>query len=123
MSLMKFFTRKYFAPFMKLAVSAISSSEAIEGPRMWNTAKVIWPERAASRKPMSRSEASAGDSRPARTSMTVTEEPAFSVSKIFIWSAVVVMSTISVMSGWKRFNVPRGDSVSNARVCTLLALK
>jgi hypothetical protein len=33
------------------------------------------------------------------------------------------MSTISVMSGWNRFNVPRGDSVSNARVGTLLALK
>ena len=34
---------------------------------------------------MSRSEASAGDSRPARTSITVTEGlAAFSVSKIFI---------------------------------------
>ena len=33
------------------------------------------------------------------------------------------MSTISVMSGWKRFSVPRGDSVSKARVGTLLALK
>ncbi len=73
---------------------------------------------------MSRSEASAGDSRPARTSITVTEGLAeFSVSKIFIWSEVVVMSTISVMSGWKRFRVPRGDSVSKARVGTLLALK
>ena len=61
---------------------------------------------------------------PARTSITVTEAlAAFSVSKIFIWSEVVVMSTISVMSGWKRFKVPRGDSVSNARVGTLLALK
>ena len=40
---------------------------------------------------MSRSEASAGDSSPARTSITVTEGPALSVSKIFIWSAVVVM--------------------------------
>ena len=109
---------------MKFAVSAISSSEAIEGPRIWNTAKVIWPDLAASRKPMSRSEASAGDSSPARTSITVTEGlAAFSVSKIFIWSEVVVMSTISVMSGWKRFSVPRGDSVSNARVGTLLALK
>ena len=48
---------------------------------------------------------------------------AFSVSKIFIWSEVVVMSTISVMSGWKRIRVPRGDSVSKARVGTLLALK
>ena len=108
---------------MKLAVSAISSSEAIEGPRIWNTAKVIWPERAASRKPISRSEASAGDNNPARTSITVTEGPAFRVSKIFIWSPVVVMSTISVISGWKRFSVPRGDSVSKARVGTLLALK
>ena len=72
---------------------------------------------------MSRSEASAGDSSPARTSITVTEGPALSVSKIFIWSEVVVMSTISVISGWNRFSVPRGDSVSNARVCTLLALK
>ena len=51
---MKFFTRKYLAPLMKFEVSAISSSEAIEGPRMWNTAKVIWPDLAASRKPMSR---------------------------------------------------------------------
>src|ERR1700720_3873455 len=56
---MKFFTRKYFAPSMKFAVSAISSSEAIEGPRMWNTANVICPVFAASRKPMSRSEARA----------------------------------------------------------------
>ena len=97
---MKFFTRKYFAPCMKFAVSAISSSEAIEGPRIWNTAKVICPAFAASRKPISRSEASDGDSRPARTSITVTEGlAAFSVSKIFIWSEVVVMSTISVTSG------------------------
>ncbi|CKZ18078.1 Uncharacterised protein [Mycobacterium tuberculosis] len=82
---MKFFTRKYFAPSMKFAVSAISSSEAIDGPRMWNTAKVIWPERAASRKPMSRSAARVGDNSPARTSMTVTLVPdEFSVSKIFI---------------------------------------
>ncbi len=43
--------------------------------------------------------------------------------EVFIWSAVVVMSTISVMSGWKRISVPRGDSVSKARVGTLLALK
>jgi len=49
---------------------------------------------------MSRSEASAGDRSPARTSITVTEGlDAFSVSKIFIWSEVVVMSTISVTSG------------------------
>jgi hypothetical protein len=36
---MKFFTRKYFAPVMKFAVSAISSSEAIDEPRIWKTAK------------------------------------------------------------------------------------
>ena len=72
---------------MKFAVSAISSSEAIEGPNIWNTANDL-PALAASRKPMSRSEASAGDSSPARTSITVTEGlAAFSVSKIFIWSA------------------------------------
>ncbi len=52
-SLMKFFTRKYLAPTMKFAVSAISSSEAIEGPSIWKTAKVIWPDFAASRKPIS----------------------------------------------------------------------
>src|SRR5437879_9242839 len=109
---------------MKFAVSAISSSEAIDGPSIWNTAKVICPVFAASRNPMSRNEASAGDNRPARTSITVTEGLAeFSVSKIFIWSEVVVISTISVASGWKRFSVPRGDSVSKARVGTLLALK
>src|SRR3569833_3363272 len=80
---MKFFTRKYFAPVMKLAVSAISSSEAIDEPRMWNTANVIWPERAASRKPMSRKAARIGDIRPARTSITVTDgATALKVSKI-----------------------------------------
>ena len=72
---------------------------------------------------MSRSEARVGDKRPARTSITVTLARRFSVSKIFIWSEVEVTSTISVMSGWKRFSVPRGDSVSKARVGTLLALK
>ena len=73
---------------------------------------------------MSRSEASAGESSPARTSITVTEGlAAFRVSKIFIWSEVVVISTISVISGWNRFRVPRGDSVSKARVGTLLAEK
>ena len=62
--------------------------------------------------------------RPARTSITVTEgDTALSVSNIFIWSAVTVISTISVISGWKRFRVPRGDSVSNDRVGTLFALK
>ena len=49
---------------------------------------------------MSRSEASVGDNSPARTSITVTHGLAvFSVSKIFIWSDVEVMSTISVTSG------------------------
>ena len=69
---MKFFTRKYFASPRTSAVSAISSSEAMEGPRMWNTTKVICPFFAASMKPMSRSARSVGDSRPARTSITVT---------------------------------------------------
>src|SRR3981081_1547914 len=97
---MKFFTREAFAAVMKFAVSAISSSEAIEGPNIWNTAKVIWPDFAASRNPMSRSEAKAGDNRPAGTAITATDGLAeFRVSKIFIWSDVVVISTISVMSG------------------------
>ena len=91
---------------------------------MWNTAKVIWPDlggieeadvaqRGQRRRQQSGADVDHGDRRAA----------AFSVSKIFIWSEVVVMSTISVMSGWKRFRVPRGLSVSNARVGTLLALK
>ncbi len=84
---------------------------------MWNTAKVIWPFLANSRKPMSLSACKVGDSRPARTSMTVTLAAALpSVSKIFIWSATAVTSTTSVTSGWKRLSVPRGDSVSKARV-------
>ena len=33
------------------------------------------------------------------------------------------VSTISMMAGWNRFKVPRGDSVSNARVTTLLAAR
>ena len=95
---------------MKAAVSSISLSEAIDGPRMWNTVKVSCPFFAASRKPMSRSDRSVGDSRPARMSITVTCASALdSVSKIFIWSATEVMSTTSVMSGWKRFSVPLGD--------------
>src|ERR1700716_2748865 len=109
---------------MKFAVSAISSSEAIDGPSIWNTAKVICPDFAASRKPMSRNEASAGDNGRAGGARAGREGPAeVSVSKIFIWSEVVVISTISVRWGWKRFSVPRGDSVSNARVGTLFALK
>ena len=91
---------------------------------MWNTAKVIWPFRAASRKPMSLNAFSVWERRPARTSMTVICASVLDrVSKIFIWSAVVVMSTTSVTSGWKRFSVPRGDSVSNARVGMLWAMK
>ncbi len=70
-------------------------------------------------KPMSRSALRVGDINPARTSITVTEASAeLSVSKIFIWSATNVMSTTSVRSGWKRLSVPRGDSVSKARVVT-----
>ena len=68
---------------------------------------------------MSRSARSVGDSRPARTSITVTLASVVdSVSKIFIWSGTDVTSTMSVMSGWKRFSVPLGDSVSKARVGT-----
>ena len=49
---------------------------------------------------MSRSERSVGDSRPARTSITVTLASVVeSVSKIRIWSATDVASTMSVMSG------------------------
>src|SRR5260370_199981 len=100
---MKFFTRKYFAPCMKFAVSAISSSDAIEGPRMWNTANVIWPDFAASRKPMSRNEASDGDNRPARTSITVTEGlDEFSVAKIFIWAEVASLPMSAARSGGQR---------------------
>ena len=85
---------------MKAVVSSISLSEASDGPRMWNTTKVSWSFLPASRKPMSRSERSVVESRPARTSMTVSWASAFdSVSNTFIWSAVEVTSTTSVMSG------------------------
>ncbi len=98
--LMKFLTRKYLASAAKLAVSSISFSEAIDEPRIWKTAKVSCPFFTASRKPMSRSERSVGDSRPARTSMTVTLASVVdSVSKIRIWSETEVTSTMSVMSG------------------------
>ena len=91
---------------------------------MWNTVKVIWVLAAASRKPMSRSASSVLESSPARMSMTVILASALaSVSKIFIWSAVEVMSTTSVMSGWKRLSVPFGASVSKARVGMLWATK
>ena len=89
------------------------------GPRMWNSAKVICPFLAASMKPMSRSACSVGDIRPARTSISVTVASAeLRVSKIFIWSGTLVMSTTSVRSGWKRFSVPFGASVSKARIGT-----
>src|SRR5665647_719985 len=101
----------------KRAVSAISSSDVIEGPRIWNTAKVIWPFLADSKKPISLSACSVGDNSTARTSITVTLASALpSVSKIFIWSGIEVTSTTSVTSGWKRLSVPRGASVSKARV-------
>ena len=91
---------------------------------MWNTVKVSWAFFAASRKPMSRSDRSVVESRPARMSITVTCASALdSVSKIFIWSAVECMSTTSVTSGWKRFSVPFGLSVSKARVGMLWAMK
>ena len=45
------------------------------------------------------------------------------VSNIFIWSAVEVISTTSVMSGWNRRRVPLGNSVSKARVGTLCAIR
>jgi hypothetical protein len=49
---------------------------------------------------MSRSDRNVGDSRPARTSITVTLASVLeSVSKIRIWSATEVTSTMSVMSG------------------------
>ena len=49
---------------------------------------MIWPFLADSMKPMSLSACSVDDSRPARTSITVTLASALpSVSKIFIWSA------------------------------------
>ena len=67
---------------------------------MWKTTKVSWPFFTASRKPMSRSARSVGESRPARTSITVTLASVLdSVSKIRIWSATDVASTMSVMSG------------------------
>jgi hypothetical protein len=109
---------------MKFAVSAISSSEAIEGPEdvehgkgdlagFGGVEKADVAQRGQRRRQQAGADVDHGDDGLA----------AFSVSKIFIWSEVVVMSTISVRSGWKRFSVPRGDSVSKARVGTLLALK
>ena len=66
---------------------------------------------------MSLSACNVDDSRPARTSITVTQaSELLSVSKIFIWSGIEVTSTTSVTSGWNRLSVPRGDSVSKARV-------
>ena len=84
---------------------------------MWNTAKLICPFFAESRKPISLSACNVDDRRPARTSITVTQAcELLSVSKIFIWSGTEVTSTTSVTSVWKRLSVPRGDSVSKARV-------
>ncbi len=61
---------------------------------------------------------------PARTSISVTAAlEVSSVSKIFIWSGTEVTSTTSVMSGWKRLSVPRGHSVSKARVGILRAAR
>ena len=75
-------------------------------------------------KPMSRSALSVGSIRPARTSISVTDASAeLSVSKTFIWSATSVMSTTSVRLGWKRLSVPRGVSVSKARVAIWWAVK
>ena len=68
-------------------------------------------------KPMSLNACSVDDNRPARTSITVTLVSALpTVSKIFIWSETDVTSTTSVTSGLKRLSVPRGHSVSKARV-------
>jgi hypothetical protein len=97
---MKFLTRKYLASVVKTEVSSISLREAIDEPRIWKTTKVSCPFFTASRKPMSRSERSVGESSPARTSITVTLASVLeSVSKIRIWSATEVTSTISAMSG------------------------
>ncbi|MNC99065.1 hypothetical protein D3C83_172230 [compost metagenome] len=74
-------------------------------------------------KPISRNDRSVRDSRPARISITVTWLSPPSVSKIFIWSGTAVMSTTSVIAGKKRRRVPRGDSVSKARVAMLCAWK
>jgi hypothetical protein len=49
--LMKFFTMKYFASPRYATVSTISSSEAMEGPRMWKRTKVMSPFFAASDEP------------------------------------------------------------------------
>ena len=49
--------------------------------------------------------------------------PTQRAAKIFIWSGMVVMSTTSVASRWKRLSVPFGDSVSNARVGIWCAVK
>ena len=53
----------------KGAVSLISDSEAIDGPRMWKRTKLNSPAFAASRKPTSRSAARLEASAPARVSM------------------------------------------------------
>ena len=45
------------------------------------------------------------------------------LSNTFIWSAVEVRSTTSVMSGCNRRRVPLGNSVSKARVGMLCAIR
>ena len=91
---------------------------------MWNSAKVSWPFFPASRNPILRSAFKVDDMMPARTSISVTAAAELSsVSKIFIWSGTEVTSTTSVMSGWNRLRVPRGHSVSKARVGILRAAR
>jgi len=66
-------------------VSTISSSEAMEGPRMWKRTKVMSPFFAASINPMLRSACSVGDSKPARMSIKLTAAPVeLTVSKIVL---------------------------------------
>ncbi len=81
--------------------------------------EVSWPFFTASRKPMSRSERSVGDNRPARTSMTVTLASVVdSVSKIRIWSGDRRDVDDVADVGMKAIQRAFGRSVSNARVGT-----
>ena len=91
---------------------------------MWNTAKVIWPDLAASRKPMSRNEASEGDSSPARTSITVTEGRG-RIQGIEDLHLVRGRRHVDDLGdiGVEALERSARDSVSKARVKTLLALK
>ena len=82
------------------------------------------PAFTASRKPTSRKARKVFPSAPARVSITLTLICAeFSVSRMRIWSDVSEMSTTSVTGPWKRFSVPRGNSVSKARVRILFAAR